>query len=343
MPRVRTAFIAFVLCLASVRAPADEFAWELTALASEADQVSFTETDHWALQATHFFDPVDDANGPYALASFFDPASRASLAVSREKQTVAIGIFAGIGGPPPVFTPFVVEADAYSVGGRYVLPESKWYFGGSYTKSDIGVQASFSQPENRYGLLVGKYLGSATTLEVAWNTNESERDFPVAGSCSAGQCVTIDGTNKRQQDHASVNVFHVRRSDSMTYSLSGRITGSRANVSVTSPGGTLPPPSTITVPPLNLTASLPRLQSYSVAGELFPTAKLGVRIGYTRWDDDTPADDAYGVAATWFVRHDIGLEVSYSKQTADGDPFAVFMDDYFNYAETVAIRVIGRL
>jgi hypothetical protein len=80
-----------------------------------------------------------------------------------------------------------------------------------------------------------------------------------------------------------------------------------------------------------------------VGAELFPTAKLGVRIGYTRWDDDTPADDAYDVAATWFVRRDLGLEVSYSKQSADGDPFTVFMDDYFDHSETVAIRVIGRL
>jgi hypothetical protein len=343
MPRVRTAFIAFVMCLASVRAPADEFAWELTALASEADQISFTETDYWALQATHFFAPVDDANGPYALASFFDPATRASLAVSREKETVAIGIFAGTGGPPPVLTPFVVEADAYSVGGRYVFPESKWYFGGSYTKSDIGAQASFSQPENRYSLLVGKYLGSATTLEVAWNTNESERDFPVAGSCMNGQsCVTIDGTNKRQQDHASVSVFHVRRFHSMTYSLSGRIAGSRANVSVTSPGGSLPPPFSITLPPLNLSASLPRLQSYSVAGELFPTAKLGVRIGYTRWDDDTRADDAYNVAATWFVRRDLGLQFIYSQQSVDDGTAFVFFDDDFENADTAAIRVIGR-
>jgi hypothetical protein len=345
MPRVPTAFAAFIGCLGPI-AHADEFSWELAALVSEADQVSFQETEHWAVQATHFFAPIDDANGPYALASFFDPATRVSIAWSSEKQTVGIGIFAGIGGGggPLVFEPFVVEAGAYSVGGRYVLPESKWYFGGSYTKSDIGVSASFTQPENRYGLLVGKYLGSATTLEVAWNANESERDFPVASSCSPSQCVSIDGTNKRQQDHAAVNVLHVRRSRSMTYSLSGRLTGSRANASVTSPGGTLlSPPISITIPPLDLSASLPRLQSYSVGAELFPTAKLGVRIGYTRWDDDTPADDAYDVAATWFVRRDLGLEVSYSKQSADGDPFTVFMDDYFDHSETVAIRVIGRL
>jgi hypothetical protein len=49
------------------------------------------------------------------------------------------------------------------------------------------------------------------------------------------------------------------------------------------------------------------------------------------------------VAATWFVRRDLGLQVSYSKQSADGDPFTVFMDDYFDHSETVAIRVIGRL
>jgi hypothetical protein len=68
-----------------------------------------------------------------------------------------------------------------------------------------------------------------------------------------------------------------------------------------------------------------------------------VRIGYTRWDDDTPADDAYDVAATWFVRRDLGFQVSYSKQNTDGDPPAIFADDYFDDSETVAVRVIGRL
>jgi hypothetical protein len=246
--------------------------------------------------------------------------------------------------PPGFFVPVVVEADAYTLGGRYVLPESKWYFGGSYTKSDIGDRASFAQPEERYGVLVGKYLGSATTLEVAWNTNETEREFPRATICPGGQpCIDFGiGTNKRQQEHASVSVLHVRRLRSMTYSLSGRIAGSRANVSINYPEVTLPPPVSITLPALDLSASLPRLQSYSVGGELFPTAKLGVRIGYTRWDDDTHADDAYDVVATWFVRRDFGLQFIYSQQSLDDGTAPLFFDDDFKAADTVAIRLVGR-
>jgi hypothetical protein len=345
-PHVRApiAFVGLIGCLACGSARADEFAWELTGLVSEADQVSFLETDFWSLQATHFFDPVDDANGPYALAAFLDPSTRVSVAVSHEERTIAAGI-SGIGGLP-VFTPVVVEADAYAVSGLYLLPQSKWYFGGRYTESDIGDSASFEQPENGYGVLVGKYLGSATTLEAAWNVYESEREFPVGSFCIVGQPCTVLGTgeSKRQQELASVSVLHVRRSRSMTYSLSGRIAGSRANVSLKTPAVTLPPPFNSTFPAIDSSFSLPRLQSYFVGGEVFPTAKLGLRLGYTRWDDDTPADDAYDVAATWFVRRDFGIQFIYSRQNFDdiGSIF-LFTDDDFDAADTATIRLIGRL
>jgi hypothetical protein len=77
---------------------------------------------------------------------------------------------------------------------------------------------------------------------------------------------------------------------------------------------------------------------------VFPTAKLGLRLGYTRWDDDTPADDAYDVAATWFVRRDFGIQFIYSRQNFDdiGSIF-LFTDDDFDAADTATIRLIGRL
>jgi hypothetical protein len=150
------------------------------------------------------------------------------------------------------------------------------------------------------------------------------------------------GTGKRQQEHASVNVFHVRAFRSMTYSLSGRIAGSRANSAVDIPAVTFPPPINITLPAFVSTVSLPRLQSYSVGAELFPTAKLGVRFGYTRWDDDTRADDAYDVAVSWFVRRDFGLQFVYSQQSFDDGTGVLMRDDDFEAADTVAIRLVGR-
>jgi hypothetical protein len=343
MPRAPLAFVAFIGYLASGRAHADEFSWELSGLVSESDAGPALETDFSALQATHFFDPVDDANGPYALALFFDPATRVSLAFSHEKRTAD----ANFVGPSPIVLPDIVtKTDDYSVGGRYVFPGSKWYFGGSYTKSDIEDPGSLAQPDidaSGYGLLVGKYLGSATTLEVTFNTSERESEFPIVACLLLQPCTTLaTGTSEERRDHASVNVFHVRRFRSMTYSLSGRIAESSGRVAIDTPSFTLPPPSNFPVPATTLDVSIPRLKSYSVGGELFPTVKLGVRIGYSRWDDDTPAGDAYDVATTWFVRRDIGLQFVFSRHTIDDAAAVIFTDEDFQHADTATVRVIGR-
>jgi hypothetical protein len=76
---------------------------------------------------------------------------------------------------------------------------------------------------------------------------------------------------------------------------------------------------------------------YSVGGEIFPTQKLGVRLGYSRWDGDSPIDDAYDVSVTWFVTRRVALGFSFADQRNEGD--SPFVDD----TETAAIRVVGRL
>jgi hypothetical protein len=342
MSRVLIVIGSFIACFAGGSVHADEFAWELSAFAAESEAGPLVETDESALQATHFFDPVDDANGPYALASFFDPTSRLSVLLSHGKQTTRPDGF----DPSPIVLPdAITKIDDYAVSGRYVLPQSRWYFGGSYTKSDIGTESS-AEPDaegSGYGLLVGKYLGSATTLEVALNSSELDSTFPIP-FCPLGQpCVTVaTATTEEQREHASVNVLHVRRARSMTYTLSGRIAGSRGRLAVAVPAVTLPPPVNLPIPAFDLQVSIPRLQSYSVAGELFPTQKLGVRLGYTRWDDDTPADDAYDVAVTWFVRRDLGLQLSYARQSVDDATMGIFTDFDFDNSDTTTIRVIGR-
>jgi hypothetical protein len=149
-------------------------------------------------------------------------------------------------------------------------------------------------------------------------------------------------TSETQRDYASVSVLHVRRFRSLTYSLSGRIAGSSGTFTFDAPAFTFPPPINVTQPAIHDEFSIPRLQSYSVAGELFPTARLGVRLGYARWDDDTPADDAYDVAATWFVRRDLGLQFVFSRQTVDDETAGIFTDDDFDNADAVTFRVMGR-
>jgi hypothetical protein len=349
MSRVPIAFVSFISCLAFAAAHADEFSWELSGLVGESESDPLLEAENSGLQATRFFAPVDDANGPYALASFFDPTSRVSVAWGHErlKISTAVASLPGVPGPSASLE-LVTKTDDYSVGGRYVLPRSKWYFGGSYTTADIENPDQLGTrivDASGYGVLIGKYLGSATTLEAAFDS--TEHDSESLYTVCIGQLICLAAgtlTMEQRGDHASVSVLHVRRLRSMTYSLSGRIAGSSGDATIHTPSIVLPLPGPpVTVPTRSIGFSLPRLQSYSVAGEIFPTAKLGVRIGYARWDDKTPADDAYDVAATWFVRRDLGIQFIYSKQTADSTTIGIFTDDDFHNAETATVRMIGRL
>src|SRR5215831_15390657 len=72
-------------CVAAV-ANAGEFSWDLSGGASQS-AVQDVDVDGSALAATYYFDPVDDSQGPYSLAAFFDPASRVSLAMTHTRAT----------------------------------------------------------------------------------------------------------------------------------------------------------------------------------------------------------------------------------------------------------------
>jgi hypothetical protein len=335
MLRVPLKLVVLVAALISGSGQADEFSWELAGLVSESETEPVFETDGSALQATHFFDPVDDANGPYALASFLDPASRVSVTLSHEKLTLRE--------LDPFITPqsYVTKTDDYAVSGRYVLPRSKWYFGGGYATSDVeggAIGALETTDADAYGALIGKYLGPATALDITFDSFDREAETPPPGPCPFVCAVpALQLMLEEQRDRVSVNVLHVRRFRSMTYSLSGRAAESSGELVLR-----LRPVDFPAQPRIFIEESIPRLRSYSVGGEIFPTAKLGVRLGYTRWDDDTPADDAYDVAATWFFRRDIGLQFVFSRQTADADAGVIFTDGEFEHADTATIRVVGR-
>jgi hypothetical protein len=342
MQRAPIKVVALIACLACAGAYADEFSWELSGMFGESEVGPSFETERWALQATHFFDSVDDADGPYALASFFDPESRVAVTWGHDEQTASFVSYAPFPLPPNPVT----KTDDYSVSGRYVVQDSKWYFGGTYSKIDVDDPPSLPQQvvdASGYGLLIGKYIGSATTLELAYDTSERDSEFPILLCTIVPPCVSLGtGTTEEESEQASVNVLHVRRFRSMTYSLFGRVAGSSGQVVGSVPSVTFPPPVNITIPASTFEQSLPRMQTYSVGSEIFPTAKLGVRVGYTRWDDDTPADDAYDVATTWFVRRDLGLQFIYSRQSIDDGIAGMFISGDFDGADTTTVRVIGR-
>src|SRR5690606_627293 len=128
---------------------ADRFSWELAAGVSESTLYTSNEIDRASLTAKYYFDPVDDSDGPYALASFLNPASHLSLAFNREQQSSSPSMV-GIARPinpisslgtigSAVIAPGVIpdglfgNLQDYGLRGRYVLPRSKWYFGGGYS------------------------------------------------------------------------------------------------------------------------------------------------------------------------------------------------------------------
>jgi hypothetical protein len=346
------AFGALVVALTipSLRsALAEEFSWELTALRSGSEIDDLFESDRAALEATYYFGAVDDTIGPVALAAFLDPKSRVSLAVSRQEQTTEA--FAGVSPVPITLPDLTSEARDYTVRGRYVLPASKWYFGGAYGKGELDDPPELQQSADMDSaeLHVGKYLGSTTTLALALRSTEHKAAqpffvaFTIAGSpqgiFNAGT-LTLESTT----DTARVEAEHVGRLGKMSYRLSGNVGTSSAEVVLHRPSFTLPalfppflpsPPAPIVVPASTTETDLGSLETYSIAGELFPTTRIGARVGYVRADGETADGDAYDIGVTWFVRHDLGLDFGVSRQKAGDSPLGD--------SDGAVVRLVGRL
>ena len=73
---------------------------------------------------------------------------------------------------------------------------------------------------------------------------------------------------------------------------------------------------------------------YSVAGELFPTNRLGVRIGYSQPDYGAVDVETYDVTATWFFKPRVAVQFGLSRTS---------INDAALEPESVAVRFIGRL
>jgi hypothetical protein len=135
--------LAYGLCVVGfvIASPAraDEFSWELSGAVSQVQRDQLADTDSSSLSAAYNFDPVDDTSGPCALASFFDPATRVAVTASHDETASGGFSFSPFASVPELVT----ESDDYTVSGRYLLPESRWYFGGSYGTADIDGPSMF--------------------------------------------------------------------------------------------------------------------------------------------------------------------------------------------------------
>jgi len=271
-------------CCVAVSARADGFTWDLSGDVAQGSLGDIQDTDSAALVANHYFAPVDDSRGPYELAAFLDPASRISASASHQRVTFhPIGIVL----PPGATFDSTSTTDNYAIGGRYVLPASKWYAGGDYTKGIF--DSSFGVHANSYRVLAGKYLGPNTSLEL-----EMSRAHTDVGQFA-------DSTS----EIVGSSFVHVRHFRSFAYSLFGGISQTSSHATFPSLLGG------------NLSSTSPRIWTYSFGTELFPTTKLGFRVGYTRADGQFARGDSYDVAATWFLKRKIGVELGWSQARSD--------------------------
>lgn len=87
-------------------------------------------------------------------------------------------------------------------------------------------------------------------------------------------------------------------------------------------------------PPLTDTAELDLVSdTYSVGGEIYPAPTIGVRLRYTREDGPIVAEEnTVDVAASWFFRRNVGLELTLSSIDAEFIP----------RTEGATLRAIGR-
>jgi hypothetical protein len=316
-------------------AGATDFSWDLSGGASQSAITETVDLDGSALAATYYFDPVDDSRGPYSLAAFFDPASRVSLAIARTRQTIHPPAFAGL--PADLTT----TTDDYTIGGQYWLSASRWYAGGAYTTSNIDSPFTpgtlFSRADSKaYRVFAGKYLGPSTSLELGLGRSVRESGqvvdlCPPPAVCSIGGIAfggTVDIESKTTSDDVGVSFMHVRHFRSLVYSLFGGVTEtSRHDTIELNPAD----------PFLLAGGGGQHYWTYSVGAEAFPTSKLGVRVGFTRANYDGSHADSYDVAATWYFKRNIGIQLAWSKSQVHSD----FLPNLPS-VEATSLRFIGR-
>ena len=342
--RIITCGAVCALALGPASAYAD-YSWELSGRAGQSESGGYLESEAAALSVAYHFDPVEDGSGPPALAGFFDPATSVSITASQDQLRTGGTVQVG-----PTVTVFEYETEVsdYAIGGQYLLPRSKWYAGGRYSSRDFdeplqsGVTQS-STDENAYGLVAGKYFGTgATRLQLSLERSENETERSINYCLIALLCINGVSRTEQATDQARVDVMHVRRFRSATYALFGGVSevSGRLDIlpTVLAVPSRLPaspaPPGLAAIAGVSSTGfDLGPIRSYSVGAELYPIAKLGVRVGYSRFDGQTSQDDAIDLRLSWFFRPSIGLELSVAREESDFE----FLD-----ADRAALRVIGR-
>jgi hypothetical protein len=258
----------------------------------------------------------------------------------------------------------VDRAAGRSLFGRHVWRTSGWYLGGAFTNTEaadpapLPTQFSLFGEDLRSGAVTfGKYLGKATALDLTYSKAEAKRSSSFSLFCSGTLCAftplaIVAEKFETDAESLAISAQHVASVGAMHYALSGSIAANDSNATselVVTP--VVPTPATFPLPPFGgvigrnpgsfaspvLTLGDSHAHRYAVAGELFPTNALGIRLGYARWDGDEVLDHSVELAATWFFKRRFGACVVLAKTKTD------LPVDTVQDVESATLELIGRL
>ena len=235
-----------------------------------------------------------------------------------------------------------IDTSDYAVYGRYVWPGTGWYAGARAERGDMDpVPAAAFVATNfdleRSGLFAGKYFGSHTAVELGFGSTTQSQEarstttFPEPGRNAFGVPDTpslVELTNSETEtDDVSLSVRHVGDLGGFTWSAWASVRSGRTETRVSLPDTpAFFTSSGMAIPPVDLGRGIAnnnalsfneiiqsgRERNYSISGALFPTKALGVRLIFSRLDDDTfGSSDLVGVSANWFFVRNAAAEVEY--------------------------------
>lgn len=343
---------AFAACAIAASAAADEFSWQVSGGGKQLEVGDTVDVDHRTLGATYFFPPSEDTRGPYGLAAFLSRSSYAGLAMHRDEEVTTLELASPSG---EVLTSVSeTETEIRSIAGRHVLSGSGWYAGAAYQAGDGDPPSSPVLERDMeiegYSVHFGRYLSPSTSLEMTWRSTESRSEV-VSFTCTAPFCLRPSG-HEITAEEAAIRVMHVGTIGALDYSVSGAATSHRTDVRIL-PGELLEgddgadvPPAPFGNPPVGLTSiaapatpsrpALGRFRRYAGAFEAFPTARLGARAGYSRWDGASALEQAYEISIEWFFRRNVNAQLTLTRTERN---IAV---EAWDEMDAVALTLTGR-
>lgn len=155
---------------------------------------SDSDTDEITASGNWYFDGVIANDGPRTRAAFIGRASYLSLTYTNGRGDDVITINSSDPLIPSSTFQFDRENDDFSAGLRWVWAESGWYGLANIVSADFdfsGDSGSVSTSADIYGVGVGKYIGTQTTIDLTVVRVESDSSGNIIGGNSSSSEVAL--------------------------------------------------------------------------------------------------------------------------------------------------------